>query len=999
MSSCENVVLQVIESKQMSLESEPDLQPLQTFSSEDRKQLRDEIVEACQIVAQNWPMKTFAYRNPLRGLEHMPFDDAIREAKHLLGGNGYISNEDFRKLYGKGSIADDAVRQALQPVEHSIAAQTISIGKRSIAAMDVLRLHLLFGFEAVNPSLLNWQLGAGCATTQPRKDLPADSRKPHDDHPVDLAKLWDSTLSALDLTDPSSDSFEPDQDDAIQTVALASGRTIGDWLGSLANVSVVEQINDQMIKWTAAFLDEGMASWEMPERRAGFYRAWRELAPRDFSVRFLGLKNAARSIRDLPTSPEEAIAVSLNRLGIPRKRWTEYLSRQLAQLPGWTGFIRWRDDNPNYPAQKKHPIDPIQYLAVRLYYEVEFVQASCRREWRIDGTLSALTAYWENRIDEYRRLVGHDDRAVDHHLQAVSSNAWRLFHLAQFLELTPSDVESLSSSDIQTLLGWLDAFPTEQHGAVWLVALESSFREQLIERLSAERGEPSMPEGRPKAQVIFCIDVRSEPFRRYVEAQGPYETFGFAGFFGLPISHQAFDSSGHAALCPVILAPQFAVDEMPRSGQQNSLKTYATGSRWNRLGQHLFHDLKRNPVGSFMLIDVLGLFFSFRMVGKTFFQRSYESTKAWARGWFTRPVATQIPINLAQKDPSDTTDPLPQGFSPAEQATFVENGLRAMGLTENFGRFVVVCGHGSTSDNNPYFAAYNCGACGGGHGDVNARVFAAMGNQPEVRSTLKENGLKIPDDTWFLAGKHNTVTDQIAFYDEQDVPASHAEDLKQLTEDLEQAGEIQALDRSQRIPQAPRNLSPEEARSHMLERSMDWANVRPEWGLSSNAAFILGRRTLSRGVNLGGRVFLQSYNPQADSEGATLESLMMAPMVVAQWISMEYYFSAVDPGCYGSGSKVTHNVVAGVGVMHGSQSDLQTGLPLQSVNNGNQRYHEPMRLLVVIEAPTDRISSVIQKHSLLQQLFHNQWVNLVAVEPTSREFHRYRPDSSWERLK
>jgi hypothetical protein len=945
-------------------------------------------------------MKTFAYRNPLRGWEHLPFDEAIREAKHLLGGNGYISNEEHRHLYREGRITDGAVQRALQHVGPSIAEQTITIGNRPIASSDVLRLHLLYEFNALDPALLTWQLGAGGSSTRFRHDLPADSRKRQDGDASYPAKLWNSTLSALGLDDLSHDSLEQDTEkNAIPEVDLPSGRTLSDWLGMLAGASIVDQINDQMIKWTAAFLDEGMAGWKMPERHDGFYRVWRELATQDYSIRFLGIKNVAAKIRDLPASPEDTIALSLKRLGIPRQRWTDYLSRHLAQLPGWAGFIRWLGENPGYSAQEKHPIDPVQYLAVRLFYEVEFVQTFCRREWRIDGTRSDLVSYWKNHRDEHQRLVGRKAQSVDRHTQAVCNDAWRLYHLAQFLELTPGDIGGLSSADIRTLLGWLDAFPTDQHGSVWLDALESSYREQLIQRLSAQRGKTSTTEARPRAQLVLCIDVRSESFRRHIEAQGPYETYGFAGFFGLPISHQAFDSTGHAALCPVILAPKFAVNEVPRAGDQKPLQNYASGSRWNQLGQHLFHDLKRNPISSFMLIDVLGLFFSLRLIGKTFFRRSNESIKAWARGWFTRPVATQIPVDLIQDNQCEATAALPHGFTPIEQATFVENGMRAIGLTEDFGRFVVLCGHGSTSDNNPYFAAYNCGACGGGHGDANARVFAAMGNNPQVRLTLREKGLNIPDDTWFLAGKHNTVTDQVTFYDLQDVPASHAEDLRQLVQDLEQASAHQALERCQRIPQAPRNISPEKARDHMLARSIDWANVRPEWGLSSNAAFILGRRTLTGGLDLGGRVFLHSYDPDADTQGNILEALMTAPLVVAQWISMEYYFSAVDSQCYGSGSKVTHNVVSGVGVMHGSHGDLQTGLPLQSVNDGAAHYHEPMRLLAIIESPTSRISSAIQKHTVLQHLLHNQWINLVAVDPATHEFRRYNPDSTWEPLR
>jgi uncharacterized protein YbcC (UPF0753/DUF2309 family) len=328
----------------------------------------------------------------------------------------------------------------------------------------------------------------------------------------------------------------------------------------------------------------------------------------------------------------------------------------------------------------------------------------------------------------------------------------------------------------------------------------------------------------------------------------------------------------------------------------------------------------------------------------------------------------------------------------------VENGLRAIGLTRNFGRFIVPCGHGSLSDNNPYFGALHCGACGGKHGDPNARAFAAMGNDPEARRLLRNRGLDIPDDTWFLAAKHVTTSDQILFYDIEDVPASHREELHAMIQDLQRASGLQALERCSRIPDAPKEVSPEAAHEHVVSRTVDWATTRPEWGLSGNAAFLVGRRTLTKHVNLQGRVFLHSYDPDQDPEGKILEKIMTAPLIVGEWINMEHYFSGVDPWFWGSGSKVIHNVVSGVGVIPGSHGDLQTGLPLQTVRNGDAHYHEPMRLLTVIEAPPDRASGIIRKHALLQNLFHNQWLNLVAVDPSSRQFHRYNPDGAWEAL-
>jgi uncharacterized protein YbcC (UPF0753/DUF2309 family) len=336
------------------------------------------------------------------------------------------------------------------------------------------------------------------------------------------------------------------------------------------------------------------------------------------------------------------------------------------------------------------------------------------------------------------------------------------------------------------------------------------------------------------------------------------------------------------------------------------------------------------------------------------------------------------------------------GFTTAERAGIVEGGLRTIGLTRGFGRLIVLCGHGSESDNNPYFGALHCGACGGKHGDANARAFAAMANDPEVRDLLRARGLAVPDDTWFLPAKHITTSDRVLFYDAADLPDSHRDDWRALDRDLVRAGAAQALERGARLPRSGVSSSADDAYRRVAERTVDWANVRPEWGLSSNAAFIIARRRLTRGLNLQGRTFLHSYDPAQDPEGAVLERIMMAPLIVGQWINMEHYFSSVDPWVWGSGSKVIHNVVAGVGVMLGSQSDLQTGLPLQTVNNGAVHHHEPMRLLTVIEAPPARISSVIAKHALLQTLLHNGWLNLVAVEPADGAVHRYTTTGAWE---
>lgn len=438
----------------------------------------------------------------------------------------------------------------------------------------------------------------------------------------------------------------------------------------------------------------GMAGWGMPDRERGFYLSWRELAQRDLSGRFLGIKRFADKVRDLPEASEDAIANALRRLEVPTNRRVEYLARQLAQLPGWTGFVRWRGKNPEYPTQVEQPIDPSQYLAVRLFYEAELADVLCRRTWSIAGTVPALERHWGERVEEYDALThayGPADRTAktDANTDAVCTDVWRLFRLAQFLELSPDTLRALPPGQARTLLQWLDAFPEDKHGPVFLEAYEEGYREETVGALRAHAGTVPASDTRPLAQLTFCIDVRSEPFRRHVEAAGAYETFGFAGFFGVAINHQEFDSDGRVALCPVILAPAHASTEAPRANQPAQIQHYASGSRWADLGREMFKHLRANPITSLILVDMLGLFTGLGVLGKTVIPRAFKRLNGWADERFSGVVDTEISVARIE----DATAPSTQG-----QADFVEGALRTMGLTKNFGRFVVSCGHGSVAD-------------------------------------------------------------------------------------------------------------------------------------------------------------------------------------------------------------------------------------------------------------------------------------------------------------
>jgi uncharacterized protein YbcC (UPF0753/DUF2309 family) len=449
-------------------------------------------------------------------------------------------------------------------------------------------------------------------------------------------------------------------------------------------------------------------------------------------------------------------------------------------------------------------------------------------------------------------------------------------------------------------------------------------------------------------------------------------------------------------LCPALIKPEKRVFEIPLPAHEKETQKNETGSKWHHSGHGIFHDLKANNFSAYFLIDFLGGLFGLTFIAKTFFPFAYQRFREKLHHRLVPKVPTQLLLDRPSEANSSERGNV--GFTLEEKTTLLENGLRLMGLTNHFAPVVFLCAHGSTSENNPYAAAYDCGACGGNHGGPNARALTSIANTPEVRKALKERGIEIPSSTLFIAGEHNTTTDQVILLDQEAIPPSHHANVSQLQKDLDQAGGLAAFERVKKLPGAPHAKSVENTFRHVRQRSGDWAQVRPEWGLSSNAAFIIGRRKLTQGIPLDGRVFMHSYDPEQDGTGKALDTIMTAPLLVVQWISMEYYFSSTDPLVYGSGSKVYHNVVSGVGVILGRQSDLRPGLPVQSVMNGEIHFHEPMRPLAIIESPIERVQGIIDRHEKLQQLFNNHWVNLLAVDPILGVFQEYQGNGRWESL-
>jgi uncharacterized protein YbcC (UPF0753/DUF2309 family) len=478
--------------------------------------------------------------------------------------------------------------------------------------------------------------------------------------------------------------------------------------------------------------------------------------------------------------------------------------------------------------------------------------------------------------------------------------------------------------------------------------------------------------------MVFCIDVRSEVLRRHLEAQSELvETCGFAGFFGMPLEFVRLGTAFGAAHCPVLLQPTFPVFERLLGASGERVSAAIDHRKMLRKGRKLWKGFQSSSISCYSFVESLGLAYLPKLLTDSL--------------GFTPPVADPRNDGLTRDeqrrlgpDLDGSDDPLPLD----QRIVLAEGMLRNLGLTDRFPRIVAICGHAASMVNNPYRAGYDCGACGGHSGEPNARVAAAILNDIQVREALAGRGIAIPADTWFVAAVHRTTTDEIEFFGPTGCPATHRKEFRNVLAWTAAAGKATRHERSRRLDNA--------ADESVLFRARDWAEVRPEWGLAGNAAFVIADRSRTVGLDLRGRSFLHEYCSAKDAEGKVLELIMTAPMVVTSWIGLQYFASAVDNKAFGSGSKVIHDVVGQFGILEGNGGDLRVGLPWQAVHDGTKLQHEPLRLTVIIDASRERVAAILNRHSGVRDLVTHNWLRLVVEDAGA--CYRWTPTAGWQLL-
>jgi uncharacterized protein YbcC (UPF0753/DUF2309 family) len=510
---------------------------------------------------------------------------------------------------------------------------------------------------------------------------------------------------------------------------------------------------------------------------------------------------------------------------------------------------------------------------------------------------------------------------------------------------------------------------------VWHEAMEWTLHAELLKAIAtsaAKKDRDGIENSPPRIQALFCLDDREGSLRRHLEELNPaIETFGAAGFFGIDILFQGLDDVFPVAQCPAIIRPKHIIRESSLTRKPDRKKK----------GKELkdLHVKSHSLFRGWLYTQTLGIGYALRLIWNVFRPGGkLPSIKMLSE------VKAHTHLHLLRENDIPTEDGRMLGFSFAEMADRVEGLLRNIGLTRNFAPWVVVVAHGSTSANNPHFAAYDCGACSGKPGAPNSRAFAWIANHESVRALLRERGIDIPVSTRFIAAMHNTTRDEITYFDEhllEDLPISELENFKVT---MEHALELNALERCRWFELGPQNRNKQAAHAHIKERSVSIFEPRPEYNHSNNLYCIVGKRALTRDVYMDRRAFLHSYAPETDTQGTLLARILSAIIPVCGGINLEYLFSRIDNSVYGAGTKLPHNVIGLLGVANGVEGDLRTGLPNQMIE-----VHEPARLLIVIEQSRDIIDKALDKIGDLREWLDNDWCRFACFEPASHAIYFY----------
>jgi uncharacterized protein len=497
--------------------------------------------------------------------------------------------------------------------------------------------------------------------------------------------------------------------------------------------------------------------------------------------------------------------------------------------------------------------------------------------------------------------------------------------------------------------------------AIWQKAFEWTYYDEVLNGLRENTKFKNSESGIEKSfQAMFCIDDRECSYRRYLELEDPNcETFGTPGFFGVEFFFKPIEGKFYTKVCPAPVTPKFLIKE---DGLGRKMEKDAHFSKHSH-----------NFISGWLIAQTLGFWSAFKL-----FLNIFKPSMGPMVSHSFKHMDSNSTLSIDHNFEFETD--LQVGFKIEEMVDRVENVLKSIGLVKNFAPLVYVVGHGASSINNPHYAAYDCGACSGRAGSVNSRVFSYMANKSAVRQALSNRGILISEGTRFIGGLRDTTRDEIMFYDEESLSESQKALHKRNLLKFSDASKNNSKERSRRFESINTKSSSDDIHNRILERSVSLFEPRPELNHATNALCIVGKRSLTKGLFLDRRSFLNSYDASIDPDGKRLLGILNAAVPVCGGINLEYYFSRVDNQKLGAGTKLPHNVMGLFGVANGIDGDLRPGLPNQMIE-----VHDPIRLLMVIEQNASIVLDVIQRNKATYEWIKNGWVMLATIDPLTSE--------------
>jgi uncharacterized protein YbcC (UPF0753/DUF2309 family) len=968
------------------------------------------ILHAAHLLPTQGPITVFVHHNTLHAFEDQPFDRAVQMGADTFHCHPYLPEDHYRKKLSAGRIrVEDLEAVLLDDLGDEADRLVASFGTRYALRLAMLQ----FPLHSVNDAELRWLMAETDALRRFRAEVPDSIRQQmiadtrdwvlHDlRNGGQATHQIKETLSSLfrEFGESSIESWRTKRWEAftlqflwrvchkgLHAVAKPATRPKKmvrhrDWLLSATGEDSDQLVHELLIRLSAAFLDQGFAGWILPDADQGFFEAFVRLYAQPLSTPARWMRGLATELRQLQRrhfSAEQSIEESLRLLGVEPAERDEFIAQTLVALRGWAGMFWQLETNAPWTPRPAPPGSLIDFLAVRLLLDRFAAAAVARDTLGYTGPLDQLRA-------AARRQAGKQ------HGPSIDQRAYTVFQLAQVRRWRPKDLCNLSQEQWQTLVDEIEAFSSVERRRVYHLAYERKYRNETLDAVInhsrrvalAGRGVSSRDGARlPAYQVVCCLDEREESFRRALEEVDPEcETFGIAGFFGVAMYYRGITDAHYKPLCPVNIKPQHFVQEQPVYSHRALSRRQAEGRR--RIGQvlHQVHMGTRGIVGG-VLTGLFGSLAAIPLLARVLWPRT-TAQLCRAFGRIAPPPMTELHLERTEDQVDVGGHRL--GYTVEEMTSIVEAGLRAMGLVGRMSPLIVICGHGSASLNNPHEAAHDCGACGGARGGPNARAFAQMANDLRVRQQLAARNLRIPDRTAFVGAYHNTCDDSVTWFDLDRLPVAHRKLFERARNALDEARQRSAHERCRRFESAELTLSTAGALRHVEGRAEDLSQTRPEYGHATNALCFVGRREWSRGLFLDHRAFLTSYDPtQDDANSSILIKLLQAVIPVCAGISLEYYFSFIDPTGFGCGTKLPHNITSLLGVMDGAASDLRTGLPWQMVE-----IHEPVRLLFVIETTPQAMQQILTAHADMARLVNGNWVQLATLDARTSTVHIYR---------